>query len=135
MNICIPTAGPSGLNDTVYGHFGSAPYLTIIDTDSEAISVIDNSNKEHGHGNCAPSAELVERGVHAVACGGMGRRALARLNEAGIRVFLSGAATPAEAVQEIVTGSAQECGAEHACAGHQGAGGHDHHHDDGHQCH
>ncbi|NBF41600.1 MAG: hypothetical protein GVY14_14425 [Spirochaetes bacterium] len=132
MNICIPTAGHSGLNDTVYGHFGSAPYLTIIDTESEAISVIDNSNKEHGHGNCAPAAELVGRGVHAVACGGMGRRALARLNEAGIRVFLSGAATPAEAVQEIVTGSAQECGIEHACAGHHGS---DDHHDHGHQCH
>lgn len=118
MNICIPTAGPSGLNDTLYGHFGSAPYFTIIDTDTEAISVVDNSNKEHGHGNCAPSAELVQRGVHAVACGGMGRRALARLNEAGIRVFLSGAATPAEAVQEIVTWNVQECSAEQACAGH-----------------
>jgi len=135
MNICIPTAGPSGLNDTVYGHFGSAPYLTIIDTDTEAITVIDNSNKEHGHGNCAPAADLVERGVHAVACGGMGRRALARLNEAGIRVFLSGAATPAQAVQEIVTGGAQECGVEHACAGHHGAGGHDHDDDHDHQCH
>ena len=126
MNICIPTAGPSGLNDTVYGHFGSAPYLTIIDTDTEAISVIDNSNKEHGHGSCAPAAELVERGVDAVACGGMGRRALARLNEAGIRVFISGAATPAEAMQQILTGNAEECGAEQACAGH---------HDHGHQCH
>lgn len=135
MTICIPTAGASGLNDTVYGHFGSAPYFTIIDADTEAVSVIDNSNREHGHGNCAPSAELVERGVHAVACGGMGRRALARLNEAGIRVFLSGAATPAEAVREILTGSTQECGVEHACAGHHGSHGHDHHHDHGHQCH
>lgn len=135
MNICIPTAGPSGLNDTVYGHFGSAPYLTIIDTDTEEISVIDNSNKEHGHGNCAPSAELVERGVHAVACGGMGRRALDRLNEAGIRVFLSGATTPAEAVEEILTGRARECGAEHACAGHHDPDGHDHHHEHGHGCH
>lgn len=131
MNICIPTAGPSGLNDTVYGHFGSAPYLTIIETDTEAISVVDNSNKEHGHGNCAPSAELVERGVDAVACGGMGRRALARLNEAGIRVFLSGAATPAEAVREIVTGNAQECSADQACAGHHDSHDHDHHHDHG----
>jgi len=138
MNICVPTAGPSGLNDTVYGHFGSAPYFTIIDTETEAISVIDNSNKEHEHGNCAPSDDLVERGVDAVVCGGMGRRALARLNEAGIRVFLSDAATPAHAVHEIATGTARECSAEQACAGHHGGGNHgaghdhDHHHGHGH---
>lgn len=136
MNICIPTAGPSGLNDTVFGHFGSAPYFTIIDTGTEAISVVDNSNKEHGRGNCAPSADLVERGVDAVACGGMGRRALARLNEAGIRVYLSGATTPAEAVQEVMTGAAQECSADQACAGHHDHGhhqDHDHHHGHGHR--
>ncbi|MFP4374141.1 MAG: NifB/NifX family molybdenum-iron cluster-binding protein [Spirochaetaceae bacterium] len=128
MNICIPTAGPSGLNDSVYGHFGSAPYFTIVDTDTHAVSVIDNSRKEHGHGNCAPSGELIERGVDAVVCGGMGRRALARFNEAGIRVFLSGAATPADAVQEVVAGIARECTTEEACAGHHGSDGHDHDH-------
>ena len=123
MNICIPTAGAGGLNDTVYGHFGSAPYFTVVDTGNNTVSVIDNTNKEHGHGNCAPSADLVERGIDAVACGGMGRRALARLTEAGIRVFLTRAVTPAAAVQEIADGVAEECTSENACAGHHG-----HHH-------
>jgi predicted Fe-Mo cluster-binding NifX family protein len=125
MTLCIPTNGPLGLNDTVYGHFGSAPYFTVVDTDTNEITIIDNTDKQHGHGNCAPAEDLLARGVDAVAAGGMGRRALARFNAAGIRVFLTRAATPAEAVSEVVRGAAEECTPESACAGHHhGAGQH-----------
>jgi len=123
MTICIPTAGPAGLTDTVYGHFGSAPYFTIVDTDSNHVSVVDRGSHEHEHGTCAPAADLIDGRVNAVACGGMGRKALARLTDAGIRVFLTRGSTPAAAVEEILTGVAEECTEEHACGGH----GHHHH--------
>jgi predicted Fe-Mo cluster-binding NifX family protein len=124
MRICIPTAGMSGLADTVYGHFGSAPYFTVIDTATGGIELIDNSRKQHEHGSCAPSEELVARGIDAVACGGMGRRALATLTDAGIRVFLTQAVTPHEAVGHVTSGAAEVCTPEAACAGHS----HHHHH-------
>jgi predicted Fe-Mo cluster-binding NifX family protein len=95
--------------------------MTVVDSESNELSVVDNRNKQHGHGTCAPAAELTQHRVDAVACGGMGRRALSRLNEAGIRVFLTNARTPAEAVKEITEGSAQECTPDTACAGHHGA--------------
>jgi hypothetical protein len=33
MKICIPTETNEGKSAAVYGHFGSAPYFTIIDTE------------------------------------------------------------------------------------------------------
>ena len=127
MNVCIPTIESTGLQDTVAGHFGSAPYFTVVNTENRSVRVIDNADTEHGHGGCAPAEKLLAEGISAVACGGMGRRALARLNEAGIRVFLSGAETPEGAVEQILSGTAEECTGENACAGSHGHGnGHGH---------
>ena len=42
----------------VYGHFGSAPYFTIYDTDSKALEVVNNANSHHEHGTCNPMAAL-----------------------------------------------------------------------------
>jgi predicted Fe-Mo cluster-binding NifX family protein len=136
MKICIPTEGSSGLNDTVYGHFGHSPYLTVVDTERDEVSVSENRTGHNGHGSCTPAEELVARGVEAVATGGMGRRALSRLNENGIRVFVTTARTPAEAVRDIVSGAAEECTPEAACAGrHGGQGGHGGEHGHGHHHH
>ena len=35
MLACIPTKGKNGIEDKVSDHFGSAPYFTLFDTDSE----------------------------------------------------------------------------------------------------
>ncbi len=54
MKICIPTETGEGKNAQVYGHFGSAPYFTIYDTDAQSIEIVDNANSHHEHGTCNP---------------------------------------------------------------------------------
>ena len=52
MKLCIPTETNEGKSATVYGHFGSAPYFTIVDTEKDTVEVIDNANQHHAHGMC-----------------------------------------------------------------------------------
>lgn len=40
MKICIPTLGEKGLDEQVSEHFGSAPYFTIIDLESNGVEII-----------------------------------------------------------------------------------------------
>ena len=85
MKICIPTETGDGKTAQVYGHFGSAPFFTIYDTDAKSIEVVDNANKHHEHGTCNPVAALRGRAVDVVVTGGMGARAVMMLNAQGIK--------------------------------------------------
>jgi predicted Fe-Mo cluster-binding NifX family protein len=40
MRLCIPTIDDAGLDAQLSAHFGSAPYYTIVDTESEAFEVV-----------------------------------------------------------------------------------------------
>ncbi|MFP4010558.1 MAG: NifB/NifX family molybdenum-iron cluster-binding protein [Spirochaetaceae bacterium] len=118
MKLCIPQAPPGGLDEPIYGHFGSAPQFTVVDTDTRAVIEVVHTEPHRAHGACAPASRVLDHGADAVVCSGLGRRALAKLTEAGMRVFITEAATAAEAVSEVVSGDARECTEESACAGH-----------------
>ena len=45
MRICIPTETDMGQEAKVYGHFGSAPYFTIYDTEE---MTLENACHQHG---------------------------------------------------------------------------------------
>ena len=81
MRICIPTHGDEGLRAEVAGHLGRAPFLTLIDTESGELAVIPNAPHQDGH--CHPTASLEGRGVEAIVCSGVGRRAVAAIETAG----------------------------------------------------
>jgi predicted Fe-Mo cluster-binding NifX family protein len=124
MNIAIPTCGKNGLEEEVYGHFGSAPYFTIYNTESKEISVIDNNNDHHTHGQCTPVEYISEHKVKAVLTCGMGRRAVSLLNDSGIKVYLVNGETVADAIRNYESGQLVELSEDDACGGH----GHQHHH-------
>ena len=42
MKLCIPTRTDEGLEATSTGHFGSAPYFTLVDTESEELTTLAN---------------------------------------------------------------------------------------------
>ena len=118
MKICIPTETGEGKNAAVYGHFGSAPYFTIYDTDAQSIEVVDNANSHHEHGACNPVAALQGKAVDVVVTGGMGARAVMMLNSTGIKVFR---AVPGSVENIISTFGAQdleELTVNNACASH-----------------
>lgn len=127
MKVCIPTNEGTGLADTLCGHFGSAPWFTLCDSESGEVTVLRNTNAHHSHGTCHPLSQLDGQRFDALVCLGMGRRALDMLNAQGIKVYRPGAATVGEVLAEIRAGSLRELDAAHACGGHgQGHGPHTH---------
>jgi predicted Fe-Mo cluster-binding NifX family protein len=120
MKICIPTESDEGLAAAVAGHLGRAPFLTLVDTDSGEVAVL--ANAPHGEGSCAPAQPLAGRGVDAVVCPGAGRRAVAALQAAGIRVLLTSAPRVDEALAAVRRGGLRALTAEEACGGHHASG-------------
>jgi predicted Fe-Mo cluster-binding NifX family protein len=118
MRICIPSDDDRGLAAPVAGHFGRAPFLTLVDVDSGAVTVV--ANRPHGEGHCNPVAAVAGQGVGAVLCAGAGRRAVAALEGAGIRVLVTGAARVEEAVADLRAGAVRALSVNEACGGHHG---------------
>ena len=118
MKICIPTTTQDGKSAQVYEHFGSAPYFTVCDTDKNTIEIIDNGNQHHSHGMCQPMSALVGKEIDAVVTGGMGARAVQKLNEGGIKVYRAIPGTVEAILQQFSKGGLQELTIENACAQH-----------------
>ena len=118
MRICIPTENSSGTSANVYGHFGSAPYFTIYDTDKNTFEVIANPNEHHAHGTCHPMMTLREKNIDVVVCGGMGARAVQNLNKEGIKVYRATAGIVEEIIIQYEQGRFEEITIENACSQH-----------------
>jgi len=118
MRICIPAGEDRGLDSPVFAHFGSAPYFVVHDTDVDGTEVIENDNRHHAHGGCQPLAAVDGTALDALVVGGIGRRAIARLNEVGTRVYRAVEGTVAANIAKLEAGELEEFSAESACAGH-----------------
>ncbi|MCB4791462.1 MAG: NifB/NifX family molybdenum-iron cluster-binding protein [Elusimicrobia bacterium] len=118
MKLCIPTETNEGKEAKVYGHFGSAPFFTVYDTEKDTVEVIDNTNQHHSHGMCHPMGSLTGKNINAVVCGGMGGRAIQKLNEGGIKAYKAIAGTVKEIAAEFVKGGLEEITAQNACSQH-----------------
>ena len=127
MKVCLPISKNLGLESPVHGHFGSAPGYLAVDAETGAAAALLNWNQGHAHGMCNPVQVLAEAKPDAVLVAGLGRNALLRLRESGIRVYLAPAGTAAQAVALFKDGKLPELtdtatcgghGAGHACPGH-----------------
>lgn len=124
MLYCIPTNGNAGLDDTLCAHFGSAPYFTLYNSESEKLQVLENRNSHHEHGTCHPMHQLDPYEINGVVCLGMGWRAITTLNQNGIRIYRAKSKKVADVIETIEDGTLQEMDPETACQGH----GHHHTH-------
>jgi len=118
MRICIPTETNTGKSAQVHAHFGSAPYFTVYDIEKDAVEVIENGNEHHAHGMCQPMNSLNGKNIDAVVCGGMGARAVARLNEAGIKAYRAMHGTIEDVIRQFKEGKLEEISVDGACQGH-----------------
>ena len=118
MKVCIPTAGNEGLEATVYNHFGSAPFFVIADSESQDVEILENQNLHHEHGQCSPTHLLDSHTIKAVLCQGMGKRAVMKLQEAGITVYLTGTNTAGQALKDFAENKLLTLDASSACSGH-----------------
>ncbi len=131
MKICFPVQKDEGMDSTVYNHFGSAPAFVVVDTHTNSHSTIKNNDQHHVHGACNPLKALDNREVDAVVVGGIGAGALTKLNQMGIAVHKSQAATIRENLALHAAQSLPELTMQGCCGGHHHNHGHDHGHGHG----
>ena len=123
MKICFPVQKDEGIDSTVYNHFGSAPVFVVVDTDTNNFSAINNRDQHHAHGACNPMKALDNQKVDAIVVGGIGAGALTRLNQMGIMVHRSQAATVRENVDLYTSKRLPELTLQGCCGGHSKDGG------------
>ncbi|MDI6799468.1 MAG: NifB/NifX family molybdenum-iron cluster-binding protein [Actinomycetota bacterium] len=117
MRICIPTKNDEGLASIVYGHFGSAPYFLVYDTETSKMEAINNSDQGHEHGRCKPLASFVNHPIDAVVTGGIGLRAMERLSQGGVKVYrMVSEPTVLEVIEKYRQGLLEEIALDDACS-------------------
>jgi len=128
MILCIPVEKYAEGSSPIHGHFGSAPFFLLHDVEKGTYENLPNSNLNHEHGQCNPMKTIEGRGVGAVLCQGMGRKAVERLNAGGVKVLVSEALNAADVVESFKKGLVHELQLDEACGGHA-------HHGSEHGCH
>ena len=118
MKICIPIVTSEGLKAKVNAHFGSAPYFLVYSTEEKTFEVINNSDNHHIHGMCHPLKALDNKGIDTVVCGGMGARAVQKLNEGGIKAYKASAGTAEEIIKKYKEDALEEITIHNACIDH-----------------
>lgn len=120
MIVCIPTTTNEGKMAPVHEHFGSAPFFTLCDTETGTVEAIANSDHEHAHGMCQPLSILADRHIDAVLCGGMGARAVQKLNQDGIRAYRAVPGAVDAVLEQFAANRLAEITADNACSHHHG---------------
>jgi predicted Fe-Mo cluster-binding NifX family protein len=123
MKICFPVQQDEGFDSSVYNHFGSAPVFVVVDTETNGIASIHNRDQHHAHGACNPMKALDNQKVDAIVVGGIGAGALTRLNQMGISVHRSQAATVRENVSLFASQQLPVLTVQGCCGGHSKDGG------------
>ena len=118
MKICMPVLDEKGLDSVVFGHFGSAPFFALFDTDTQEVSIVKNGLGEHEHGQCMPVDAIKKTGAEAVLCKGMGLRAANLLIEAGITPYMVEAGIVSEAIAQYKAKNVTVLDASRACQHH-----------------
>jgi predicted Fe-Mo cluster-binding NifX family protein len=118
VRIAFPSEENKGAESAVYGHFGSAPYFVIVESeDGETVSIL-NQDRDHGQGNCQPLKALGGETVDAVVVGGIGAGALRGLLAGGIKVYRGVEGTVQDNLELIRAGRLPAFTFDRTCAGH-----------------
>jgi predicted Fe-Mo cluster-binding NifX family protein len=123
MKLCIPTEDDEGLDSRLCGHFGSAPFFALADTDSGEVEIKPNPGREHSHGKCQPVERIDAERTDAVVCQGMGKRAVSSFQRAGVEVLITSAGTIRGVISQAAQGGLRTLSVQEACSGHGGSHG------------
>lgn len=107
MKIAITAETDQGLASPVAQHFGHAPHFVLATVEAGAVStveVIANPFAEAHEPGQIPTF-IHEQGAEVMISGGMGGRAIAFFNEAGVATATGATGTVAEALQAYLSGT------------------------------
>ena len=118
MKIAFPTQEKKGIESRVHGHFGSAHYFVVVDTEENSTEIIENPDRDHLHGHCQPLKALNGRRVDAIIVGGIGGGALRKLLMEGIKVYRAAEGQVSENLELLISDQLTVFTPDQTCAGH-----------------
>jgi predicted Fe-Mo cluster-binding NifX family protein len=108
MKICFPVTADAGMESIIYGHFASAPFFVIIDTDTLHSSVIANCDQANPFAGCNPFSALKGLPLDGIVVGGIGDDSVRVMNMCGFRIYQACSASVAENATLFECGGLQE---------------------------
>jgi len=110
MKLAVSSMGRDRTAD-VSSRFGRAPWFVVVDTDTNAVSAVENTQNLNAlQGAGIQAAQLVATlGVGAVLTGHCGPKAFRVLSAAGVAIFVGADGTVAQAVEAWRAGALQVC--------------------------
>lgn len=121
MKLAIPSESADGLASMRSGHFGHAPYFTVVTIEGDKVVAAEPvKNVDHDEQGCGGVIDhVISLGVDGILTVGMGRPPLMRFSQAGITVY-SERETPqvGAAVERFIAGDASEMSIDDACSHH-----------------
>jgi predicted Fe-Mo cluster-binding NifX family protein len=123
MRIAFPINEDNGAESRLHNHFGTAIRFVIADTEADTLHTIDNADLAHSHGNCQPIQAIGGQAVEAVIVGGIGKGALKKLMDAGIKVYRGVDGTVRENLELVRENRLPEFMFNMTCSGHGTGGG------------
>ncbi len=118
MKIAFPTQENNGMESRVYGHFGSAQYFVLVDTEEDSSETVENPDRDHLHGQCQPLKALNGRKVDAIIVGGVGGGALRKLSLEGIKTYRAAQGSVQENLDLLISGKLAVFTPDQTCGGH-----------------
>jgi len=118
MRICIPIDKDLGLDSPICGHFGSAPFFLIADTESGELRALANGGRQHAPGQCNPLASLSGERIDGLVVANIGMGALAKFAAAGVAVFKGTSTSVRDTLAALRQGALAKVDPAGACAGH-----------------
>ena len=119
MRVVIPCETNELLDAPRSGHFGHAPWLTVVELDDagNVTSVESVKNAEHGAGGCGNViAHVLGLGADAIIAAGMGMPPLMRFTQGGVTVYADrSVATAGEVLALFVNGQVARMSPDDAC--------------------
>jgi predicted Fe-Mo cluster-binding NifX family protein len=126
MKIGIPSMGERGLDEQVGQHFGRVSHYTIVDVETNEITVITNTSHHMG-GKSQPPELLKKHGVDVMLCSGLGRRAIQLFEQMNIAVYIGASGKVRDAINEYKNGNLRQATQADGCQEHA-FGRHHHNH-------
>lgn len=103
IRIAVPVTSDNGLQSPISGHFGKAPGFLTVNMDGSGVAYLDSATSR-APSECAPVSALAAASVQIVVARSMGRGALNRCHQAGMRIYQTEAESVGDLLDELSAG-------------------------------